>query len=99
MFLFNILMAMTLNPNTGGLSPAVQKGWRCVLLSVLFLLALMEGSAAPQEPKTNHANHQVVSGEGNGFFQNFLKVYTPRKQCMDNEPTLVGLHVVADMLI
>jgi signal transduction histidine kinase/ActR/RegA family two-component response regulator len=34
-----------------------------------------------------------------GFFQDLLHVYTPRRICMQNDATVVGLHVVADLLI
>lgn len=66
---------------------------------MVLLLSLFVFSALAQGAQPGHAGHPGSVSETTGFFQKFLKVYTPRRQCMDNEQPLVWLHLVADLLI
>lgn len=46
----------------------------------------------------DHSHHMTQAGN-DGFFENLLKVYVPRQQCMYHETGLIGLHIVSDFLI
>src|SRR5689334_9155669 len=63
-------------------------------LVILFWIEVCSGAQQHQ-----HHGSAATTEENSGFFHNFLKVYTPRQQCMDNEQPLVWLHFVADFLI
>jgi signal transduction histidine kinase/ActR/RegA family two-component response regulator len=63
--------------------------WIAVFL-VLFLLLAAAPVLLEDQGGTPHDD---------GFFQDLLRVYMPRRQCMFNEAPVIWLHVVSDILI
>ena len=47
----------------------------------------------------NHAAHAHAAVGTGSFFENFLKVYTPRQVCMFHERPVIWLHVISDLFI
>jgi signal transduction histidine kinase/CheY-like chemotaxis protein len=45
------------------------------------------------------ARASAPASGSDGFFDDLLRVYTPRGRCMNDEPGVIWLHVVADALI
>jgi PAS domain S-box-containing protein len=88
---------------------------RLVLLFTLFLSGLglqtaCEAAAAHGAPHHGlgaaipgtgdpHGAHNHAQQAGDGFFSNFLKLYTPRRLCMFQEAELIWLHILSDLLI
>ena len=49
---------------------------------------------------TDHVHAQASpAGQAAAFFEDLLKVYTPRRVCMFEEQPLIWLHVLSDLLI
>jgi len=44
-------------------------------------------------------SHHHLAGESGNFFGELLRVYTPRRQCMNFEPEVVWLHILSDSFI
>lgn len=71
------------------------RGWivGALMGGLVWLLAAHGLSALAQGHQHDH------HATGGSFFSDLLKVYTPRQVCMNNEGSLVWLHLVSDLLI
>lgn len=66
-----------------------------VIVVLLTLAASLIGKGMLFAP----VNHEHLHGAAGAFFEDFLKVYTPRRVCMFMEPGVIWLHFIADFLI
>ena len=68
----------------------------CVGITLFYCSsALAQGSIA----SNSHAEHLHAATAGGSFFQDFFKVYTPRRVCMFYEQPVIWLHVISDLLV
>lgn len=77
-------------------SPKTLTGLGIALIATV-LTAILSSSLVPD--LTAPVDHEHLHGFQTPFFDNILKVYTPRRACMFYEQDVIWLHLISDLLI
>ena len=73
---------------------------RFLVIAILFSSnAMAQGPVQGSAGFDPHAEHLHAATAGGSFFQDFFKVYTPRRVCMFYEQPVIWLHVISDLLV
>ncbi|MGC4031740.1 MAG: ATP-binding protein [Tepidisphaeraceae bacterium] len=83
-----------------------RRGIRSASFALVLFVAAAISQAQDVVDHTAHAMHDhaamassTAAASDDGFFTNLLKVYTPRRVCMNYETGLIWLHLISDALI